>query len=220
MHNSANFSYGPETQTTFQFGDLIQKELNFNADFTYALNLGLAAPLTISAGAEYRKEIYAQTSGDEQSYGAGPYAVAQPLYAMTAPGVYTSAGTTKAQGVGASGYAGTSPETAGKWSQQSYAFYLGLETDLTKSLTVGAAGRYEHYNTFGDAWVGKVNALYKIIPGLSIRGSVGTGFHALARPVERVDRDDLVQQRRRLPERHLPDHQSGRPVLRRNHPYP
>jgi iron complex outermembrane receptor protein len=40
MHNSANFSYGPETQTTFQFGDLIQKELNFNADFTYALNLG------------------------------------------------------------------------------------------------------------------------------------------------------------------------------------
>lgn len=178
MYNSANFSYGPETQTTFQFGDLIQKELNFNADFTYALNLGLAAPLTISAGAEYRKEIYAQTSGDEQSYAAGPYAVAQQLYEMTAPGIYIPAGTTKAQGVGASGYAGTSPETAGKWSQQSYAFYLGLETDLTKSLTIGAAGRYEHYNTFGDAWVGKVNALYKVIPGLSIRGSVGTGFHA------------------------------------------
>jgi iron complex outermembrane receptor protein len=92
--------------------------------------------------------------------------------------VYTPSGTTAAQGVGASGYAGTSPETAGKFSQKAYAAYVGLETDLTEALTVGAAGRYEHYNTFGDAWVGKVNALYKFVEGFSVRGSFGTGFHA------------------------------------------
>nr|WP_244646525.1 TonB-dependent receptor [Sphingomonas sp. CFBP 8760] len=178
MYNSANFSYGPATQTSFEFGDLIQREVNFNADFTYAADLGLAAPLTISAGGEFRKETYEQTAGDLQSYGTGPYAVAQRLYTLTAPGTYTFSGTTAAQGVGASGYAGTSAATAGKFSQKAYGAYVGLETDLTAALTVGAAGRYEHYNTFGDAWVGKVNALYKFADFLSVRGSVGTGFHA------------------------------------------
>ncbi len=178
MYNSANFSYGPATETSFDFGDLIQKEANFNADFTYAADLGLAAPLTISAGGEFRKETYEQTAGDLQSYSAGPYAVAQQLYTLTAPGVYTLSGATAPQGVGASGYAGTSPATAGKFSQKAYAAYVGLETDLTEALTVGAAGRYEHYNTFGDAWVGKVNALYKFVEGFSVRGSFGTGFHA------------------------------------------
>ncbi|WP_010162754.1 TonB-dependent receptor plug domain-containing protein [Sphingomonas sp. PAMC 26617] len=178
MYNSANFSYGPQTQTSFEFGDLIQSEVNLNADFTYAADLGLASPLTISAGGEYRKETYEQTAGDPQSYGAGPYSVAQQLYTQTAPGVYAFSGTTAAQGVGASGYAGTSPGTAGKFSQENFGAYIGLETDITDALTVGAAGRYEHYNTFGNAWVGKVNALYKLVEGFSVRGSFGTGFHA------------------------------------------
>nr|WP_238542283.1 TonB-dependent receptor [Sphingomonas sp. PAMC 26621] len=178
MYNSANFSYGPQTQTSFEFGDLIQSEVNVNADFTYAADLGLASPLTISAGGEYRKETYEQTAGDPQSYGAGPYSVAQQLYTQTAPGVYAFSGTTAAQGVGASGYAGTSPGTAGKFSQENFGAYIGLETDITDALTVGAAGRYEHYNTFGNAWVGKVNALYKLVEGFSVRGSFGTGFHA------------------------------------------
>jgi iron complex outermembrane receptor protein len=179
MYNSLNASYGPQTQTSFEFGDLIQEELNVNLDLSYGLDVGFASPLTISAGAEYRKETYEQTAGDAQSYGAGPYAVAQRLYAPTAtPGVYVAAGTSNAQGVGASGYAGTSPQTAGRFSQENYGIYVGLETDITDALTVGAAGRYEHYNTFGNAWVGKVNALYKFSDAVSIRGSIGTGYHA------------------------------------------
>lgn len=178
MYNSLNASYGPATQTSFEFGDLIQEEFNLNLDLSYAMEVGLASPLTISAGAEFRKETYAQTAGDLQSYGAGPYAVAQQLYTQTAPGVYTFAGTSRPQGVGASGYAGTSPVSAGRFSQENYGVYVGLETDLTDALTVGAAGRYEHYNTFGSAWVGKVNALYKLSDVFSVRGSFGTGFHA------------------------------------------
>lgn len=178
MYNSLNASFGPLTQTEFEFGDLIQKEFNLNLDLSYPLEVGFASPVTFSAGAEFRRETYEQTAGDAQSYGAGPYAIAQQLYTQVSPGVYTFAGTSNAQGVGASGYAGTSPQTAGSFSQENYGVYIGAETDITEALTVGAAGRYEHYNTFGSAWVGKLNALFKISDAFSIRGSIGTGFHA------------------------------------------
>ncbi|MDE2042847.1 MAG: TonB-dependent receptor, partial [Alphaproteobacteria bacterium] len=159
MYNSLNSSYGPESQTSFNFGQLIQREASLNLDMSYPLQVGLAAPLTVAWGGEYREEDYTQTAGDVQSYAAGPYA---------------------AQGFspGASGYGGTSPNSAGTWSQSDFAGYLDLETDLMKNLSVGAAARYEHYNTFGDASVGKINAIYTITPGFKIRGSFGTGFHA------------------------------------------
>jgi iron complex outermembrane receptor protein len=178
MYNSLSASYGPQSQTNFNFGKLVQEEADANLDLSYPLEVGLASPVTISGGAEYRKETYQQTAGDVQSYGAGPYAV-QQLYTQIAPGVYTHTSSDVAsQSPGASGYGGTSPEAAGKWSQTSYAVYADIETDLTKALSVGVAGRYERYNTFGSAWVGKFNAIYKIVEGFSIRGTVGSGFHA------------------------------------------
>ena len=178
MYGSLNGSYGPQTQTSFKFGKLKQEELNANLDLSYPLEIGLASPLTISGGAEFRKETYTLTAGDVQSYGAGPYAAPQALYSLVSPGVYVPAGTTSAQSPGASGYGGTSPDAAGKWSQTNYAIYADLEADLIEGLSVGAAGRYEHYNTFGGSWVGKFNAIYKIADALSIRGTVGSGFHA------------------------------------------
>ena len=176
MFDSLSPSYGPLSQTEFQFGSLIQKETNLNADFVYSLDAGLASPVTIAFGGEYRKETYSATEGDEQSYGIGPYSN-QALYVETAPGVYTL-DSTVTMPPGASGYGGTSPDAADSFSQHSYAGYLSAEVDLTDTLSVGAAGRYEHYSTFGSATVGKVNALWKITPTVSVRGTVGTGYHA------------------------------------------
>ena len=151
MYNSLNPAYGAATKTTFQFGTLVQKETNATLDVTYPIAVaGFASPVTVSAGAEYRHEAYTQPVSELQAYDQG----------------------------GASGYGGTAPADAGTWSQNSYAGYLGLESDITQALSVGLAGRYEHYNTFGDATVGKINALYKISDNLSVRGTVGTGFHA------------------------------------------
>ena len=179
MFDSLSPTYGPESQTSFHFGQLSQKEQNLNADFTYPVNLGLFSPLTLAWGAEYRKETYGQTAGDVQSYGAGPFAAPQPLYSLVSPGVYTYTGVTIAgRAPGASGYGGTSPQAAGSWSQKSWGIYGDAEADITQQLSMGIAGRYEHYNTFGGSFVYKVNALYKVIPELSIRGTVGTGFHA------------------------------------------
>lgn len=178
MTNSLNASYGPLSQTSFDFGSIIQKEANLNLDLSYPVEVGFASPITVAGGLEWRKETFQLTEGDEQSYGVGPYAGVQTLYTMVSPGVYTPAGTSGVHAPGASGYGGTSPQAAGKWSQTSYAGYVSLETDVTSALTLGAAGRYEHYNTFGDAWVGKANALLKLTDFLSVRASVGNGFHA------------------------------------------
>ena len=183
MTGSLSASFGPQSQTSFQFGKLIQSEQTFNADFTYPLEVGFDSPITLSAGAEYRRERYEKTVGDLQSYAAGPFA-SQVLYNLVTPAVgatpavYTAAGTTATQSPAASGYGGVSPNFAGVSTQRSYAIYVGAEADVTKALTIGLAGRYENYNTFGGVIVGKANALYRISDAVSLRATVGTGFHA------------------------------------------
>jgi len=181
MYNSTSPSFGKDSQTSFQFGKLIQKEMNGTLDLTYDVNAGFASPVTLSGGAEYRRESYTATQGDLQSYGAGPYAVSHPLYVETTPGsgVYRATGqSTVSESPAASGYGGTSPTYAGKHEQTSYGVYAGAETDITGALSVGVAGRYEHYDTFGSAWVGKLNAIYHLNDQFSVRGTVGSGFHA------------------------------------------
>ena len=102
MTNSLSASFGPQSQTSFKFGKLIQGETVLNADFTYPLEVGFDSPITLSAGGEYRRERYEKTVGDLQSYAAGPFA-SQVLYNLVTPAVgatpavYTAAGTTVTQ---------------------------------------------------------------------------------------------------------------------------
>lgn len=179
MYNSIAPSFGPDSQTEFEFGKLIQKEFDANLDLTYALEAGLASPITLSGGAEFRRESYTSTEGDFQSYGAGPYAKPNPLFTQTSPGVYAPTGEfTASYDPAASGYGGTAPKYAGTNHQSSYGVYVGAEADLTKQLTMGIAGRYENYDSFGGAFVGKLNAIYHLTDEFALRGTVGTGFHA------------------------------------------
>ncbi len=189
MYNSLSPSYGKATQTSFKFGKLIQKEFDANLDLTYEMDAGLASPLTISGGAEFRRESYTATEGDPQSYGAGPYAAPHPLYTQTGPTTYALVGTstncaavgavcTASESPAASGYGGTSPTYAGTHAQKSYGAYVGVEGDMTDTFSMGLAARYEHYDSFGDALVSKANAIWHVTPEFAIRGAVGTGFHA------------------------------------------
>ncbi len=195
MTDSLSASFGPQSQTDFFFGDLIQRERVFNLDLTYPLEVGFASPITLSGGAEHRREEYEKTVGDLQSYASGPFA-SQPLYNMVSPGVFAPVPNTAAacprfnpsqpataictatQSPAASGYGGVSPAFAGTSSQDSYGFYVGAEADITEAFTAGVAGRYENYDTFGGAFVWKANALLEVTPALSVRATVGTGFHA------------------------------------------
>ena len=188
MHDSISPSFGADSQTAFRFGDLIQKETDANLDLTYQIDAGLASALTLSGGGEYRKEQYTAEEGDQQSYGAGPYAVAHPLYKLVG-NTYQLAGTsadctvtgavcTAVEGAAASGYAGTGPTYAGAESQASHAFYLGLEGDVLHNLSMGVMGRYESYDSFGSKTVWKFNTIWHVNDTVALRGTIGTGFHA------------------------------------------
>ncbi len=181
MYNSISPSFGAETQTSFEFGDLIQEELTANVDLSYEIDAGLASALTLSGGVEYREETYEATEGDAQSYGAGPYSAPHPLFEETAPGsgVFTDTGTfTTAFSPAASGYGGTSPTYAGSASESSYGVYLGLEGDLTNRLSAGVAVRFEDYDSFGSETVYKLNGIFRVTDSFSVRATMGTGFHA------------------------------------------
>ena len=183
MTGSLSPSFGPQSQTSFQFGKQIQSEQTLNLDLTYPIEAGFASPITLSGGAEYRRERYQTTQGDLQSYAAGPF-TSQVLYNLVTPAVgatpavYAPANITVSQSPAASGYGGTSPNFANISTQTNYALYVGAETDITEALSVGLAGRYENYNTFGGIVVGKANALFRVTDAVSLRATVGTGFHA------------------------------------------
>jgi len=181
LKDSINPSLGPQSPTSFYDGKFAQRETTFNVDVSYPWTVpGLASPLSIAAGLEWHDENYQQLLGDRASYIAGQYAV-QPLY--TCAGTVCSAardGTGQqifaTQSAASNGYGGIS--TGADASQVNYAAYLDLEADVMRNVTVGLAGRQEHYASFGSTTLGKFSARWKIIDQVALRGTASTGFHA------------------------------------------
>jgi iron complex outermembrane recepter protein len=181
LRTSINPSLGPQSPTSFYDGKFIQKENNFNLDLSYPWMVpGLASPISIAGGMEWRDENYQQLLGDAASFAAGPYA-SQPLYNCVA-GVCTADRDAKGnqitatQSTASNGYGGISAPVDA--SQVSYAGYLDVEADVFRNLTLGLAGRFEHYASFGNTTLGKAQARWKVIDWLALRGTASTGFHA------------------------------------------
>jgi iron complex outermembrane receptor protein len=181
LKSSINPSLGPLSPTSFYDGKFVQRESTFNVDLSYPWTVpALASPVSIAAGLEWHDENYQQLLGDRPSYIAGPYAN-QPLYncagTVCTPALDTSGHQVIAtQSAASNGYGGIS--AAVDASQINYAAYLDLEADIFKNLTLGLAGRQEHYDSFGSTTLGKFSARWKIIDALALRGTISTGFHA------------------------------------------
>ncbi len=166
--NTVNPSLGLSSPTTFKPGKLEQRELNFNLDLTYPIALGLADPLTLAGGAEYRRETYEITAGDIPSWQVGPYAsVIDP-----------DTGARTGLPVGSNGFPGFSPTQAGVFSRSNWAVYSSLEGNLTKWFQAGLAGRYEDFTDFGGRFTWKASARADFSSMFAVRGSVNTGFRA------------------------------------------
>jgi iron complex outermembrane receptor protein len=181
LRNSLNSSLGPLSPTRFYDGKFVQRESTFNVDLSYPWTVpGLASPISVAGGLEWHDENYQQLLGDLSSYASGAYAN-QPLYACAGTVCTPALDPTgkqiiATQSTASNGYGGIS--TGVDASQVNYAAYLDLEADVLKNVTVGLAGRQEHYASFGSTTLGKFSARWKIIDAIALRGTVSTGFHA------------------------------------------
>jgi iron complex outermembrane receptor protein len=63
-------------------------------------------------------------------------------------------------------------------SQSNSAFFAEINAPVLKTLELGAAVRYDYYNTYGGDWTPKVSAKWTPIPQLALRGTWGQGFRA------------------------------------------
>lgn len=169
--NTINPSLGPLSPTEFRAGELEQRELNFNVDLTYPLEVGFAEPLNLAGGLEWREETWEVTPGQLESYQVGPFAsVLDP----DTPNPNDRIGLP----AGASGFPGFGPLQAGTFSRSNWAAYSALEGDITEWLSLGLAARYEDFSDFGSTFTWKVNGRVEFSDAIAARGSVNTGFRA------------------------------------------
>ena len=184
LRSSVNPSLGNLSPTGFYIGKFVQQETNFNLDVTYPWKLEmLSNPVNVGAGLEWRNENYQQVLGDVASYAAGPY-TSQPLYDCVGtvctptpdPSSTTGGQLVVTHSTASNGFGGIS--TSVDVGQRSYAAYVDLETDVTSQLTLGVAGRYEDYTSFGSTTLGKFQIRFKVNDALALRGTVSSGFHA------------------------------------------
>ncbi len=187
VSDTLNTSFGPQSQSDFDAGGLRYGQNIFNLDVSRDYQIGLAKPLTVAAGAEYREEQFKIRPGDTQSWAIGPlFRASFATDAVTCAaqqGVF-NAGTGicsfpgRQAPVGAQGFPGIPANSATDVDRHSYAAYVELDTDPAEGVTTTLAGRYEHYSDFGSTWNGKFAARWEVVRGYALRGSVSTGFRA------------------------------------------
>ena len=156
--NTLNASLGADSPTSFDAGALEVTQNIVNLDASRQFDWGLAYPVNLAFGAEYREEKWNQSPGEPDSWRQGP--IPPPVAA------------------GAQGFPGFRPGDAGHHERDSHALYADLEASLTDRLTGGAAVRYEDYSDFGSQTSGKLSARYEFSPEVAMRGTVASGFRA------------------------------------------
>jgi len=154
--NTLNAGLGAASPTSFYDGALETTQNIANLDISRQFDWGLAYPVTVAFGAEYRSEKWNQSPGELHSY-------SQPDLS---------------RGAGAQGFGGFSPSVAGQYARDSHAVYLDVEADFTDRFSAGIAGRYEDYDDFGSQASGKLSGRYAFTEAVALRGTVSSGFRA------------------------------------------
>jgi iron complex outermembrane recepter protein len=157
--NSFNRSLYIDTSTTttngfsptdFNAGAFLGSQWTTNLDVSHEYEVGMAAPLFLALGLEYRKDTYEIKPGDEAArYKEGSQA-----------------------------YPGFSLTDAGSHDRDSQAIYANVALEPTKALKIDAAVRYEDFSDFGSTTVAKLTGRYDFSEMFAVRGTVSTGFRA------------------------------------------
>lgn len=161
--HTLNATYGSESKTSFYDGAVSYHQFVTNLDLSHDYALGPDSDVTAAVGAEYRREGYAISAGEPESYNHGPVFVSP-----------TTGGSTSA---GAQGFGGFNPNNIVDVHRDNVSGYLDLEGKFS-NVTVGVAGRLERYSDFGSTANGKVSARWDVSPSFALRGGIQTGFRA------------------------------------------
>ncbi len=159
LHKTVNASLGEDSPVDFNLGSQIQTERVFNADFTYPLEVGFESELNIAFGYQNHFEQFEIVAGDRASYQAGSFS-------------------NNGEAVGANGFPGFSPDTAGVNHRTSSALYLDIEGDVTENLLVSLAMRYEKIGKIGNTFDGKISARLQVTDDIAFRSTLSSGFRA------------------------------------------
>jgi iron complex outermembrane recepter protein len=148
--NASLFAATGQTPTNFYDGNYTATQWTSNLDITTGFDVGLASQLNFAFGAEYRKETWRASPGDEASR-------------------YFEGGQS---------FPGISLSDAGGHSRDTMAGYVDVALEPLEGLRLNLAGRYEDYSDFGDTTVGKLSARYDMTDSFALRGTASTGFRA------------------------------------------
>ena len=125
-------------------------QTTITTDIRKEFEVGMANPLTLAFGGEYRKDEYEILQGDAVS-------------------TYKT---------GVQSFPGYKATDAGDFQRSSKAVYLNLIAEPVEGWSVDLAGRYEDYTDFGDTAIWKATTRYDLSDAIAIRGTVSTGFRA------------------------------------------
>jgi len=161
IRDTLNRSLGPTSPTVFDAGGFKYDQLVFNTSAVRQFEVGLASPLNVAAGVEWRREGYEIFAGEPDSYRNG--------------GVLLNGAPTPS---GAQVFPGFRPENEVDKHRSSVSAYLDLEANVTEQLSLSGAVRGESYSDFGETVTGKLAARFDVTEAFAIRASVQNGFRA------------------------------------------
>jgi iron complex outermembrane receptor protein len=159
--NSFNQSYGASSPSDFYNGAHEFSHIVNNLDMFKTFEGENNKSISIAFGAEHRTENFVTEAGELASYADGTPDIDDRT--------------------GSESFGGFKPENASNDFRNNIGIYTDISADLSKSLLIGGALRYENYSDFGSNTSWKLNARWKTDNDkLALRGSVSSGFRAPA----------------------------------------
>ncbi len=178
ISDTHNATLGSASPTTFNSGGHAFTQNTANVDLSrYFDNVGPLPGINFAFGGEYRYENFKVIPGTELSH--GNYDVNGNLINPTTPdGIKPTDFYGSPRPSGAQCFAGFLPANEVDANRSSVGAYLDAEFDLTESLLMTTALRFENYSDFGSTLNYKVSGRYKILDELSVRAAASSGFRA------------------------------------------
>jgi iron complex outermembrane receptor protein len=153
--NIALYDDTGSTPTAVHNGGYGDSETTAQLDIRRSYEVGLAGPLVLAFGGQYRYDTYDEDAGEPASYYGG----------------------------GTQGSGGFDPAIAVHGAHHDItAGYIDLALEPIDHLKADLAGRYESYSDSGSKPTGKVSLRYDFTPAVAVRGTASTGFRAPTLP--------------------------------------